>query len=246
MAAVFTGASMAPARTSLDTALSLYGRGFKAAFAVLDNDPSTHPPQVLPASSKLRLVGELVYVALFWVATVALIFGLAGVSPIQWLRFRTRQSQPLETQIVALKYEPPLQCEMSIVTRGFLFSPKREGSLRVLLHAMTVPPSKQAIDLSLSICNSGSGGWDYRPFYAWYTFERPVMISTIRWTLPVDDEEKANWLGAGECQHVSLRANPPPNVSVAEATSQPLGVLHFSQNTGESFCEVSLAPQPSK
>lgn len=92
MAAVVTGASMAPAQVSLDMALTLYGRGFRAAMTILDTNTITGGQALPQASGYGRLVGELVYVVLFWLATIALVMMLIGISPFSWWQSRLQTS----------------------------------------------------------------------------------------------------------------------------------------------------------
>jgi hypothetical protein len=129
MAAVVTGASMAPAQISLDAALGLYGRGFLAAFAILDETSST-PAPVLPHSNGYgRLLSELLYVALFWVASVGLILWLLRLSPPP-LRQPSRNgsaSMPKTTSITEIDSMKPApkprarKPAFMITNRGFLF-----------------------------------------------------------------------------------------------------------------------------
>jgi hypothetical protein len=98
MATVVTGASMAPAQASIDTALSLYGRGFVAAFTILGQNPTD--VQSLPhQAGYARLLGELLYVILFWAGTVATVMWFMGVSPVEVVRSRMGFVGP--TQVTA-------------------------------------------------------------------------------------------------------------------------------------------------
>ncbi|MBC8166836.1 MAG: hypothetical protein H7Y20_13325 [Bryobacteraceae bacterium] len=127
MATVLTGASMLPAQASVDAALGLYGRGFRAAFAILDYDPATVPPPLLPSQGYIRLIWELVYVALFWLGSLTLLLYAIGLSPAELeARFtKSRASAPElnPTKPDALPFAPsPAAIPVYITTqRGFLF-----------------------------------------------------------------------------------------------------------------------------
>jgi hypothetical protein len=137
MATVFTGASMAPSQASLDAALRLYGRGFRAAFAVLDNDPDTNPPPLLRSHGYIRLFAELVYVALFWLGTVSLVLMLMRISPSAILQSHAKSSGSSGIQVEDKKpdiapFFPPQSGTpiYTVVHRGFLFKVYRCGLSR--------------------------------------------------------------------------------------------------------------------
>ena len=153
-------------------------------------------------------------------------------------REAVKESAPPSTPLRSLTFDPPLQCDMEFTQDAGWFQKDREGALRVHLYAITLMSTK-TLELKMSICNTGGGGVEYLPFFAWYTFERPRLKTTIHWLLP-DAYEATNWLTAGDCHMVNIASHDDDGANAATALDAPLGVVHFSLNNNESFCDLRL------
>ncbi len=133
---------------------------------------------------------------------------------------------------------------MGVFHRGSFFEKQSQGALSLLLYSVTLTGLRDSLDIKVAICNNGSIGEDYRPFYIWYTFERPGMKSTIHWALKSDDDA-TDQLSIGECKTVTMRSLPQDSANTPVALDKPLGVIHFSPNGVDSFCELQLPKRPT-
>lgn len=125
MSAVVTGASMAPAQASIDAALSLYARGFRAAFSILDHQSAAGIQTSPHQRGYGRLLGELLYVTSFWGGTLATVMWFMGISPGEVIRSRMKFVGPTEiavrnAQTIAPAVTVPSGPIHSRLERGFM------------------------------------------------------------------------------------------------------------------------------
>ena len=252
LSSVLTGSSLIPAKHALSQAVAFYSMGFRHAVSLL-SDEAESPAASLTDAGLWRVIGEVLYAASFWIATLFLLSHLvvglrslrlpfAGTDEPPQTQF-TPQLTPQPRRRLGLTFASPPSTTMGI-QRGGWFSSAVTTTFRIEVqgfHEGTLPSQSE---LDVTICNVGGTGMNYVPLLAWYTYEERGKRFTLRWILdPGGDSYKSPdyFLSPGGCKNVTLLSEESAGASVAVAVGVPLGTMYFSPRRDQSFCQIDLS-----